>query len=275
MSVNKSKMDAYFRDRGHFVMVPNELWELKGVDQYSKVIWCYVYSQREDWASSRNNLARNLNMHHTTVSKHVEQLEAMGMLEVDRTKESWSFTPLPPTNWDTECTGLKVSQATECTTTELKNSSLPSYSVSHTKDSILKTSSSKFDNSDILKMIQKIIDSKVQLNSFETSLIADLSVKLKSYKASEKQKALVEGLYARIPVSEVVVKTKESGSVSYVLGIMFGRQTFGEIKTKLLELDWNEDFSNYIDKGVAENLHNYRLTETEVAELKNIVNPGI
>ncbi len=251
-------------------MVPNQLWELKEVDQYSKVIWCYIYSQREDWASSRNNLARNLNMSVNTVTRHVESLEKLGMLVVDRTHEAWSFTPLPPTNWISHCSGSDLIQITQCSTTESLSDPVPDQPVIHTKDSILNSSSknSSFDNSRLLKNIDEILGSKMPLDEFETKLVNNLKVQFKYKPASTKQAELLELIYSRIPKQESVV-LPIGNKKSIISTFTQPKIDFAGIKANLSMYSWIEDYSSSILKAAI--AYEVNLTNSQMIELQDLV----
>lgn len=99
MNIDKSAYNNYLQERGGFAMPANELFEVK-IEILAKWIWYYILAQKPTWRSSRNNVARNLNLSVNTVSKHLITLEECGMLIVDRTNEGGLKFQFPPvSNW--------------------------------------------------------------------------------------------------------------------------------------------------------------------------------
>lgn len=99
MSINKRQYNDYYDSIGGWHRVPNEIWEIN-LDHTCKVIWCYLLSRDSNWDSSRNNIARNLNLHRNTVTLCIEKLENHNMvLKTSPGRQSWDFSILPPTEW--------------------------------------------------------------------------------------------------------------------------------------------------------------------------------
>lgn len=111
MSIAKSRYNDYYDSIGGFHRVPNDIWEVK-IDHTCKVIWCYLLSRPLNWDSSRNNIARNLEMSVNTVSACIAKLEANQMLiKTSRNGQNWDFEILPPSEWapvETEPTQLQI-----------------------------------------------------------------------------------------------------------------------------------------------------------------------
>jgi hypothetical protein len=100
VSVNKKHYNDFIQGRGQYATVPNELWELPGLDLPAKAIWCYILSRSPNWTSSRNNVARNLTIHPVTASKYLRQLEERRLLRIVTNPDgSWDFEILPPSEW--------------------------------------------------------------------------------------------------------------------------------------------------------------------------------
>lgn len=105
MSIQKENFNKYIQHRGGYATIPNELWELKELDVYDKVIWAYVCSKKPDWSSSRNNIARNLNLSKDKVSDSVKKLVGLNMIEIyEGQNKSWCFIMVTPNIWSTSST---------------------------------------------------------------------------------------------------------------------------------------------------------------------------
>jgi hypothetical protein len=100
MSVNKSKIQDEMQERGQYVTVPNELIEFNSISSYAKIIWVHIYSKMSDWKSSRNNIAKNLNMNATAVTNNCNDLVKFNMLKITSTGQSWDFEIIPPSLWN-------------------------------------------------------------------------------------------------------------------------------------------------------------------------------
>jgi hypothetical protein len=100
MSVDKKQLTNELQKRGQFFQGPNEIWEIKELPLMAKAIFCYILSRNSDWASSYNNLARNLELDERTVSKHITTLENCNMLIVTYgANNAANFELLPPSLW--------------------------------------------------------------------------------------------------------------------------------------------------------------------------------
>lgn len=135
MSVNKKSYNDEMQERGSYAIIPNEIWERSDLDHTAKVIWCYVLSRKADWQSSRNNIARNLNIHKDTVTKYLIQLENMNLLKhTVGSNNSWDFEIIAPSNWIPETSGTKSAQAIPQPTGGLKFGPLVGHPAGHTQE---------------------------------------------------------------------------------------------------------------------------------------------
>lgn len=194
MSINKKSINDFIQKRGSFTMVPNEIWELNNIDHLSKVIWCYLYSQDPDWSSSRNNVARNLGMGVHTVSNHVNKLEELGMVVVDRTQESWSFEILPPDKWSCHGSGAKQIQSHHGSTTEAATAPVPELPRLHTKESIINNNNIHNEYNDYDRILD-ILNNNVSMTDFQRKVIDTAMPYLKKGRQlSVKQKTVLKDL---------------------------------------------------------------------------------
>lgn len=92
MTISKDVLTNSLLDRGKFLMVPHEIWEVLDLAPLAKLIWMYVYTQKSDWKSSLSNIAKNTEMSINTVKKHLLTLEQNRMIKVDRDdSHGWNF----------------------------------------------------------------------------------------------------------------------------------------------------------------------------------------
>lgn len=101
MAIYKSDYESYLLQNGHYSKISNLVWELKDIDVYTKVIWAYLVSQRANWASSRNNLSRNLDISPRKVTRSINELKKFNMIKVitGGGTVGWSFEIIPPDQW--------------------------------------------------------------------------------------------------------------------------------------------------------------------------------
>lgn len=112
MNVHKEGYTREVASRGQYTMIANEIFERQDLGHLAKLVWCYITSQRPNWSSSRNNLARNLGIDRETVSKHVTQLIEKNLLRVrNGARGSWEFEIVPPSRWAEEPTGINSDQS--------------------------------------------------------------------------------------------------------------------------------------------------------------------
>jgi DNA-binding MarR family transcriptional regulator len=100
MSINKEHLNKYLKHRGSYAMIPNEIWEIKELDVYDKTIWSYLCSKKPEWSSSRNNIARNLDLSKDKVSSSIKKLIDYNMLELyEGSNKRWCFLIVTPNHW--------------------------------------------------------------------------------------------------------------------------------------------------------------------------------
>ncbi|WP_374028313.1 hypothetical protein ACES2J_08250 [Bdellovibrio bacteriovorus] len=135
MSVNKKAFNDEMQQRGGYAIVPNEIWERKDLDRTAKVIWCYILSRKANWQSSRNNISKNLHIHHATVTKYIAQLESLGLLKKTvGANSSWDFEIIQPSQWLPEPGNTKLAQYIPHTTSDTSSVLPVVHPVDHTQE---------------------------------------------------------------------------------------------------------------------------------------------
>jgi hypothetical protein len=99
MSVTKTKVTSEIKGRGHFAIIPNEIWATD-IPFEAKVIWVYLMAQGESWDSSQNNLVRRFGMGKKTMSDLLNTLEKYGFIIMKKKgPKGTKFEMLPPSSW--------------------------------------------------------------------------------------------------------------------------------------------------------------------------------
>lgn len=252
----------------------------------------YILSRRPDWNSSRNNVARNLNIKPDTATEHIKILEALNMLVVDRTNESWSFEVCPPEDWITVIeqpvtdpkSGLArnpVWVPERVTTDPIHRPNRPEIRVTHntnTNRSIAAENSDLANLRSAMRHPGMLSKPEIEFGIKHLGLLENGGELTESQRSIWLSKMLAKIKYAdMLDVQDSPASQEEQnlGIRSDVRGIMLQFRQFSKIKLELEKKQWNEDFRSEIRKELARNLECYSLTESEIQELENVVDPSI
>lgn len=99
MSVKKKGLLKFIVNRGHYTTVPNEILAAKELSSNEKLVWSYILSQPYYWTGGRNSIANNLGLAPKTVTSTLKSLASHGLIEVDESKETFSFKFPTPDQW--------------------------------------------------------------------------------------------------------------------------------------------------------------------------------
>jgi hypothetical protein len=293
MPVNKNRIRESIagHKRGNFSQIPNEIWELESIKPLTKLIWMYILSRRPDWNSSRNNVAKNLNIEPETASTHIKILEDLKMLIVNRTNESWGFEICPPEDWIIQTDrslserkshpGGNPTQAEIPPTSEridrLKRAEFP---LTHNTNTNMCNAGEKSDF-EVLKDLQKHAS---LLSSAEKQFIEkNLGLLENGGCLSDNQR--------KTWLSQMLAKTKYAGTTdmqdlqaeqemeskarigirSDIAGIMRNYREFKLICDEFAKKTWLEDFSVLV--AIEASKVGYRLSIDQIVQLQRIVKP--
>ena len=114
MSVNKSELTRSISQRGHFSIIPNEIWTLE-LSMKAKIVFLYLLSQSDTWNPGLRGIAEGTSISVPTARLALKELEDANMITVSESiqglrnvycftsMECWKFagcaktcTPTPP-----------------------------------------------------------------------------------------------------------------------------------------------------------------------------------
>lgn len=244
MGTNKTDFQDEIMGRGGFSLVPNEIWLRNDLDFYSKGVWCYLLSEGPNWDSSRNNVARNLNLDKDAVTKHISILVEKGMLSVTtKTNRAQEYTIQPPSKWRvTDVDGHESPSKRSLEAVE--DGHIQEYNNS------LLLSSFLADENEVEKVPTKIVKqvvrpTKVNLESFlEDFRNTFLKSNRDIHKVPEMIHMLVQSL------KEAGISRDEVRNYGFANEISKIKGAKKQIAFEITEKQWNEAFSTFYSDGL-------------------------